>query len=129
MFHTCFTLAVAIALSAIVCAQQSQPLIEAARTGRKIFQTRCAMCHIGQDPATEMAGDTDAARRPATMGPLLSKAQAADEDKLREKIKNGGARMPGYNLALNGEQINQLIAFLKTADRPITRLAIVRAGE
>jgi mono/diheme cytochrome c family protein len=87
------------------------------------------MCHVGQEPATEMATDTDAARRPSTMGPLLSKTQAANDDKLREKIKNGGARMPGYKLALSDEQINQVIAFLKTADSPITRLAITRAGE
>src|SRR5262249_26560508 len=118
VLRTCFVLAQICVLGVAVHAQQPQ-LSAGEKAGRKIFQTRCAMCHVGQDPATEMAGDTGAARRPTTMGPLLSKAQAANEDKLREKIKNGGARMPGYKLALNDEQINQVIAFLKTADSPI----------
>ncbi len=86
------------------------------------------MCHVGAEPAVEVAGDAGARRR-ATMGPALSKANAADTEKLREKIKNGGARMPGYKLALNDEQINQVIAFLKTADTPITRLAASHPGE
>jgi mono/diheme cytochrome c family protein len=86
------------------------------------------MCHVGQDPATEMAGDRAPRQRP-TYGPLLSKAQASNEAALREKIRNGGPRMPGYNLALTDEQIDQLIAFIKTLDRPLTRLAVARPGE
>ena len=115
-------------LSAAVYAQQPQ-LSPAQKAGRKVFQTRCAMCHVGQEPATELASDTGTPRRASTMGPVLSKVHAADEEKLRDTIKNGGARMPGYKLALSDQQINQLIAFLKTADSPITRLAIARAGE
>lgn len=57
------------------------------KAGRSIYQTRCAMCHVGQAPASEMATDA-AQRRPATLCPLLSKANASDEmiDALRWAI-------------------------------------------
>jgi mono/diheme cytochrome c family protein len=96
-------------------------------SGRSIFQTRCAMCHVGQEPATEMANES--ARRPATLGPLLSKANAADETKLRQKIKDGSRLMPGYKHTLTDEQIDQVIAFMKTIERPLTRIFVARAGE
>jgi mono/diheme cytochrome c family protein len=114
-------------LSAPLYAQQ--PQLSATETaGRKIFQTRCAMCHVGQDPATELATDTGA-RRESTFGPVLSKTVAADEAKLREKIKNGGPRMPAYNLALTDDDISQVIAFIKTLDQRLTKLAAPRGGE
>jgi mono/diheme cytochrome c family protein len=122
----------AIAMHSLTAsAQQAQSpttLSATEKVGRKIFQTRCAMCHVGQDPATEFASDV-AAGQQTTFGPLLSKAQAANEEKLREKIKNGGTRMPGYKLALSDQQIDQVIAFLKTVKRPLTKLAIPYPGE
>ena len=127
MLRTCFVLAHICILSAVVSAQQPPTLTATEKSGRKLFQTRCAMCHVGQDPATELASDTG--RRAATFGPLLSKAQAANESALRDKIKNGGARMPGYSLALTDEEINHVIAFMKTIESPLTKLAAARGGE
>jgi mono/diheme cytochrome c family protein len=98
------------------------------KSGRSIFQTRCAMCHVGQQPASEMANPA-AERRPATLGPLLSKTNASDETKLRLKIKDGSRLMPGYKHTLNDQQIDQVIAFMKTIDQPLTRIAMARAGE
>ncbi len=86
------------------------------------------MCHVGQEPATELATDTGA-RRSSTFGPLLSKAQAANENALGDKIKNGGPRMPAYKLSLTDDDVNAVIAFLKTVERPLTKLALARAGE
>jgi len=126
-------LAQILVLGGTISAQQpeSTPKLTAAEQfGRKIFQTRCAMCHVGQEPATEMSGSDTASRRQTTFGPLLSKAQSANEDRLREKIKNGGARMPGYKLTLNDDQIGQVVAFMKTlGERPLTKLASTRPGE
>jgi mono/diheme cytochrome c family protein len=86
------------------------------------------MCHVGQDPATELA--TDGPRRPPAFGPLLSKNSAGgDQTRLREKIKNGGPRMPAYKYTLTDEQVDQLVAFMKTVERPLTQLAIARPGE
>ena len=86
------------------------------------------MCHVGEEPASEMAV-AGAQRRPATLGPLLSRANTADETRLRTKIKDGSRLMPGYKHTLNDEQIDQVIAFMKTVERPMTRLALARPGE
>jgi mono/diheme cytochrome c family protein len=126
VLRTFLVLASIGALSGAAGAQQAQ-LSAAEAAGRKVFQTRCAMCHVGQDPATELATD-GAARRPTAFGPLLSKAQAADEAKLREKIANGGPRMPAYKLALTNDEITQVIAFMKTLEQRLTKIAAPRGG-
>jgi mono/diheme cytochrome c family protein len=130
VLRTWLALTLAGVLSGTLSAQETQspkPLTPVEKTGRTIFQTRCAMCHVGQEPASEMAATAE--RRPATLGPLLSKANTTDETRLRTKIKEGSRLMPGYKHTLNDEQIDQVIAFMKTAERPMTRLAIARAGE
>jgi len=109
-------------------AQSSPPLTEAEKSGRKIFQTRCAMCHVGQEPAVEMSSP-NAERRPATMGPLLSRANTANEATLKQKIKDGSVKMPGYKYTLTDHQIDQVVAFMKTVDKPMTRLFTERAGQ
>ncbi len=131
MLRTCLALTLLCIASGTTSAQQAQSptaLNANEKAGRSIFQTRCAMCHVGQQPASEMATDA-AQRRPATLGPLLSKANASDETKLRLKIKDGSRLMPGYKHTLNDQQIDQVIAFMKTIEQPLTRLAVARAGE
>ena len=98
MLRTCLVLTLFGFLSGTMAAQQApspKALNPGEKSGRSIFQTRCAMCHVGQAPASEMATDV-AQRRPATLGPLLSKTNASDEMKLRQKIKDGalGWRLP-----------------------------------
>ena len=97
------------------------------RVGRTLFQTRCAMCHVGQEAAAEMAV-VNSERRPA-MGPTLSKANAKDETALRKKIKDGSVRMPGYKYTFSDAQVDQVIAFMKTLDQPLTRLFLSRPSE
>jgi mono/diheme cytochrome c family protein len=95
--------------------------------GRRIFQTRCAMCHVGAEPGTEMRAEQAGAGVPS--GPVLSKARLTSEAAVRDKIRTGGPRMPGYQYTLKEAQIAQLIAYLKTLDAPLTRLAVTRPGE
>lgn len=134
MLRTCLALTFACVLSGTLSAQEiqsSKPLTPVEKTGRSLFQTRCAMCHVGQEPASEMATSGPAAegRRAGTLGPLLSKANTTDETRLRTKIKDGSRLMPGYKHTLNDEQIDQVIAFMKTVEKPMTRLALARPGE
>ncbi len=90
------------------------------KAGRRILQTRCAMCHVAEDPGTE----TERAVSRGPFGPLLSSARVlVDEAGVREKILNGGPQMPGYKYALRASEVTQLIAFMKTLQRPLTRLA------
>jgi mono/diheme cytochrome c family protein len=127
VFRTTLVLA-AVSVMTVSLGAQPAPSGHAEKLGRKVFQTRCAMCHVGQDPATEMA--TDGERRAPTFGPLLSRnSLRGDAAALKEKIKNGGARMPAYKYALKDEQIDQVIAFMKTIERPLTQIAIARPGE
>ena len=132
MRRTCLLIAFAVALvggtSRLSFAQSAAPLSPAEKSGRSIFQTRCAMCHVGQEPAVEMQNQS-AERRPATMGPLLSKANTTNEAALKTKIKDGSTRMPGYKYTLTDQQVDQVIAFMKTVDKPMTRIYATRAGE
>jgi mono/diheme cytochrome c family protein len=118
-------------LSGTLSAQAAQPsptLSDAEKAGRKIFQTRCAMCHVGQEPAVEMSSP-NAERRPATMGPLLSRTNTTNEAALKQKIKDGSVKMPAYKYTLSDQQIDQVVAFMKTIDKPMTRLFTDRAGQ
>lgn len=132
MFRIPLVLAFVLVLSGTTAAQQAlspADLTPAEKSGRTLFQTRCAMCHVGQEPGTEARDDENAPRRPATLGPLLSQANTSDEARLREKIQLGSDRMPGYRYTLTDEQIDQVIAFMKTIETPLTRLAVARPGD
>ena len=48
---------------------------------------------------------------------------------LKQKIKDGSVKMPGYKYTLTDQQIDQVIAFMKTVDKPMTRLFTDRAGQ
>lgn len=96
------------------------PLTPDEKAGRRILQTRCAMCHVAEDPGTEI----ERAATSGPFGPLLSNARVlVDEAGVRDKILNGGPRMPGYKYALRAEEVTQVIAFMKTLQRPLTKLA------
>lgn len=97
-----------------------RPLTADEKVGRRIVQTRCAMCHVAEDPGTEV----ERAATSGPFGPLLSNvAVLADEAGVRAKIVNGGPRMPVYKYALRAEDLTQVIAFMKTLDRPLTQLS------
>ena len=78
------------------------PLKETELKGRKIFAQRCANCHGGT------------AQRP---GPLLGKqtVEKRGDSFIREKATKGSMMMPGFEYSLQPVQIDQIIAFLKTA--------------
>jgi mono/diheme cytochrome c family protein len=125
-----------IVLGSTTSAQQAPPPVPAPaapltageKAGRTLFQSRCAMCHVGQEPASEMAKPV-ADRRPATMGPLLSKANTTNDAAVRQKITDGSVRMPGYKHAMTPQQIDQVIAYMKTIEQPMSRIFTARAGE
>jgi virginiamycin B lyase len=125
------TLIGGLVLGGMTSAQQtaapSSNLTAAEQAGRSLFQTRCAMCHVGGQPTSEMPNATAAPARSSTMGPTIGPAHASKEAALRQVITDGGALMPAYKYALSAEQINQVIAFIKTLDKPLTRLAATPA--
>ena len=95
-----------------VSAQQTAVSAEVAE-GRRVFHQKCALCHvagtIGEQP----------------YGPRLSRAQVdKSEDGVRQIIRAGTARMPGFQYTLDAPKIAAVIAFLKTLDAPPDRVVV-----
>ena len=78
--------------------------------GEGLFLQRCSLCHLVQ--AKRLIPDAKP-YGPSLTG-LLRDAGAAKEKAIRELILKGGPRMPGFQYGLTAEQMDDLVAFLKT---------------
>lgn len=78
------------------------PLSENELAGRRLYIQRCGICH---DPTGT-----------ATFGPWLDQEtiKRRGETAARQVISTGSLRMPGFRYTLQPDQIDQLIAFLRT---------------
>ena len=120
MVEKVWLLLIAVAsLSFEVSAQQvaSQAMLSSEqREGRRIFQQKCAVCHV---PMTDMT---------PSYAPILTKGLVeGDESAFREAITNGsGPRMPAWKYTLQPKQIDSIIAYLKTLDQPLRTVASER---
>ncbi len=75
--------------------------------GRRLYQQSCGVCH------------TRPTLQSPLFGPALSKATFAQgDDQPRRQIANGSPNMPGFKYNFTGEQIDAIVAFLKTTDTP-----------
>ena len=82
-------------------------LNEQQRLGRQIFAQSCGVCHLR--PALSVR----------TYGPLLSKAATGgDEGRMRNIILEGTARMPGFKYYLQSDQVDAIIAYVRTVPPP-----------
>lgn len=79
-------------------------LTEVQLKGKGMFQQRCAVCHM------PVVVDDD-----RTWGPELT-AQTVNgrEAVIREFIRQGTPRMPGFQYGLSTEEIDNIIEYLKT---------------
>lgn len=92
----------------------SQPVLSSEqKEGRQIFQRQCAICHV---PASAIA---------EPYAPKLAKGLVVgNENDIRELIMNGsGPRMPGWKYALEPNQINNVIEYLKALEKPSPTVA------
>lgn len=72
--------------------------------GRRLFVQRCAMCHLPLTPEPRKS-----------YGPLLNGVfQTNPEELVRQTIMVGSGNMPGWQYTLTAEQVNSVIAYLKT---------------
>jgi mono/diheme cytochrome c family protein len=104
-------LVTALVVLGCLAASAQQPgnsLNPAQALGRRIFQQRCAVCHT-QPTITSK-----------TYGPVLYKGLVEDnEDQVRETITNGSTGlMPGFRYGLRPSEIDAVIEYLKTVDKP-----------
>ena len=99
-----------LAISLPSSAQQSSgaPLTETQKEGRRIFQQRCAVCHTLPTVVSKR------------YGPALYKEIVEDnEDSIRDTIMEGReALMPGFKYGLTRPEIDSIIEYLKTVNRP-----------
>ena len=80
-------------------------LAEGALKGRALWVQRCAYCHDGVGTPTYK-----------TLGPWIDAETVRPEREasIRQFIATGSSRMPGFRYTLQTEQVDQLIAFLKS---------------
>ena len=77
--------------------------------GEGTYFQYCALCHV---PRIQKTGS------PPTLGPrhtgLLQNAAPEKERAVREFIRQGTQNMPGYQYMLTSQELDDLIAYLKT---------------
>jgi mono/diheme cytochrome c family protein len=82
-------------------------LNEQQRLGRQIFAQSCGVCHLR--PALNVR----------TYGPLLSKAASGGDERLmRNIILEGTTRMPAFKYYLQSDQVDAIIAYVRTVPPP-----------
>jgi mono/diheme cytochrome c family protein len=94
-------------LAAWPLAASAQDLTPQQREGRRILTQNCNLCHLPQGQGS------------ATYGPRLSKSSTNGDDNLmREVINNGLVKMPGWRHSLSAQDINNVIAYVRTLPDP-----------
>jgi mono/diheme cytochrome c family protein len=75
--------------------------------GQELFNQYCAVCHKdGKNGAPPLAGVMKRRELPS--------GTPANDARLRDTIKMGRANMPGLGDVLNDEQVNAIVAYVKT---------------
>ena len=111
----CALLVSLVSLAPAAIAEQqpgSRPALSSQQLeGRRIFQQKCAVCHLPILP--DDGSGAPYARR-------LEKPQVdKNEDYVRRVIADGtGPRMPGWKYTLRADQIDALVSYLKTIETP-----------
>jgi mono/diheme cytochrome c family protein len=77
------------------------------KLGQRVFQQRCGICHEQARPGFQ------------TYGPVLYKDLVnGSEDPIKEMIRSGSAKMPGFKLGLQPSEIDAIVEYLKTVPKP-----------
>ena len=112
MRYVAFVAGILLAFSSMVSPADAQSAASAGLSGeelagKKLFLQRCSICHL---PPLHRPGD------PQPYGPRLEGVvrDAETEKRAREFITKGSPRMPGFQYGLKPEEIDAVIAYLKT---------------
>ena len=88
-------------------ANTEKPLNDAQKLGQRVFQQRCGICHEQARPGFQ------------TYGPVLHKDLVnGSEDAIKEMIRSGSGKMPGFKLGLQPSEIDAIVEYLKTVPKP-----------
>jgi mono/diheme cytochrome c family protein len=88
-------------------ANTEKPLNDTQKLGQRVFQQRCAICHAPARPGFQMYG-------PALYKDLVN----GSEDAIKEIIRSGSTKMPGFKLGLQPSEIDAIVEYLKTVPKP-----------
>ena len=88
-------------------ANTEKPLTDTQKLGQRVFQQRCAICHAPARPGFQMYG-------PALYKDLVN----GSEDAIKEIIRSGSTKMPGFKLGLQPSEIDAIVDYLKTVPKP-----------
>lgn len=78
------------------------------KLGRRVFEQRCGICH-----APARAGFV-------MYGPYLYKDLVnGNEDAIKEMIRTGTSKMPGFKYGLQPSEIDAIVEYLKTVPKPV----------
>jgi mono/diheme cytochrome c family protein len=83
--------------------------------GRRIFQQRCGVCHTQPMPGSVIYGVA-----------LYKDLVDGNEDMIRDSIRNGSKRMPGFKYGLEPSEIDAIVDYLKTVPKPSPKNATAR---
>ena len=109
----CFRWALLIAAGILPMAAHAQqpgadkPLTDSQKLGQRVFQQRCGICHAPARPGFQM------------YGPYLHKDLInGNEDAIKEMIRTGTTKMPGFKAGLQPSEIDAIVEYLKTVPKP-----------
>jgi len=86
------------------------------KLGQRIFQQRCGVCHTAPAPVFPMYG-------PALYKGLVD----GNEDAIRQMIRDGSGKMPGFKHGMQDSEIDAIVEYLKTLPKPPKSTAGVNA--
>ncbi len=81
-----------------------------ANAGKEVFTRNCAMCHNATSNAKKVGPGLKGVFHTAKM----SNGKAPTDENVRAIIEDGAKGMPPYKSKLSKEQVDNLIAYLKT---------------
>jgi mono/diheme cytochrome c family protein len=89
-------------------ADTTAPLNDQQVFGRRVFKQRCAVCHLPPVPGAKVYGPT-----------LFKELIAGNEVSIRDIIMNGSkGKMPGFKYGLEKPEVDAIIEYLKTVEKP-----------
>ena len=108
MGHRVSELLVLLAAAAFPAAAHAQAgLNDTQLRGRQIFAQSCGVCHLQPSFGVK------------TYGPMLNRAATAGNDEMmRAFIVNGTDRMPAFKYYLKPDEVDAIIAYVRTVPAP-----------
>jgi mono/diheme cytochrome c family protein len=100
-------LLVLLAAAAVPAARAQPVLSDTQLRGRQIFAQSCGICHLQPSLGVK------------TYGPMLNRtATAGNDEVMRAFIVNGSDRMPAFKYYLKPDEVDAIIAYLRTVPEP-----------